>query len=186
MPATEDHTICRYAFAVGAALLGWAHPAAAQEVFAGTYVHGVDTPFTLETGEGGVDFQAGVRFAPIQGLSFLGKPAPYVMVSVNASGETSFGGAGLGWTLGKGRFYVRPGIGLVIHDGPSFRLDPATQLRTDLGSRVLFAPEIAAGVRLSPKWSAEASWVHVSHARLFGEQNPGLDMVGIRINYRLN
>lgn len=182
----EEHAIRRYALAAGAAVLGCAHPAAAQEVFAGSYVHGVDTPFTLETGERGVSFQGGVRFAPLQALSFLGKPAPYAMVSASASGETSFAGAGLGWTLGKGRFYARPGIGLVIHDGPSLRLDPATGLRTDLGSRVLFAPEIAAGVRLSPRWSAEASWVHVSHARLFGEQNPGLDLVGVRINYRLN
>lgn len=182
----QEQAVRRYAVAIGAAVLGLTHPAAAQELFAGAYAHGVDTPFTLETGERGVDFQAGARFAPIEALSFIGKPAPYVMVSVSASGDTSFAGAGLGWTLGKGRFYARPGIGLVVHEGPSLRLDPATGLRTDLGSRVLFAPEIAVGVRLSPRWSAEASWVHISHARLFGEQNPGLDMVGIRLNYRLD
>jgi hypothetical protein len=39
--------------------------APAQEVFAGAYVHGVDTPFTLYTGEDGTDIELGYRFAPI-------------------------------------------------------------------------------------------------------------------------
>ena len=33
----------------------------------------------------------------------------------------------------------------------------------------------------------EASWVHLSHARLFNrEQNPGIDMLGLRLTYALN
>jgi len=170
---------------LGTGLLAGAQPAAAQELFVGALVHGVETPLTFETGEGGADIQAGVRFAPSEALSVIGKPSPYIMVSANTAGDTSFAGAGLSWTVGKGRFYLRPGIGLVVHDGPSYRVDPATQLRTDLGSRVLFAPEVGAGVRLGPRWSAEASWVHISHARLFGGQNPGIDTIGVRINYRL-
>jgi hypothetical protein len=157
----------------------------AQEVFVGGYAHGVDTPLTFDTNEGGADIEAGFRFAPVEALSFIGKPQPYVFASVNTAGDTSFAGGGLSWTIGKGRFYLRPGIGVVVHDGPSLRVDPATRLRTDLGSRVLFEPELAAGVRLGEKWSAEASWVHISHARLFGGQNPGLDMIGLRLNYRL-
>ena len=59
-------------------------------------------------------------------------------------------------------------------------------MRTDLGSRVLFSPELAVGARLSQRLSAEASWVHISGARLFNnEQNPGIDMMGVRLNYRL-
>ncbi len=167
------------------AIAALAAPAAAQEVFVGGYAHGVDTPLTLETGERGADIQAGVRFNRIEALGFIGKPEPYVFGSVSTSGETSFVAAGLSWTLGKGRFYARPGIGVAVHDGPALRVNRATSQRTDLGSRVVFEPELAVGVRLSERWSAEASWVHLSHARIFSGQNPGLDLIGVRLNYRL-
>lgn len=158
----------------------------AQEVFGGVYAHGVDTPFTFETGEGGVDLQAGYRFAPAEGLAFIGKPEPYLFASINTRGDTSLAGAGLSWKLGKGPVFVRPGIGLVVHDGPQTRFDPVRGVETDLGSRVLFEPEIALGARLNSRWSLEASWVHVSHARLFNaQQNPGLDMIGLRLSRKL-
>jgi hypothetical protein len=160
-----------------------ASPAGAQEAFVGVYAHGVDTPFTLYTGEGGADIAAGYRFAPIEGLSAIGSPAPYVIASVNTDGDTSFAGGGLSWSIGKGPVYVRPAIGLVVHDGPSRRFDAVRLRQTDLGSRVLFEPEIGIGYRINDRVSAEASWMHVSHARLFnGGQNPGLDMIGLRLN----
>ena len=66
------------------------------------------------------------------------------------------------------------------------RVDEATGIRTDLGSRVLFEPEIALGVDLSPRWSVEASWVHISNARIFNsKQNPGIDTMGVRLNFAL-
>jgi len=162
-------------------------PAQAQELFGGVYVHAVDTPFTLDTGEHGADIEAGYRFAPIEGLSAIGKPSPYLIASVNTAGDTSFAGAGLSWKIGKGPIYVRPGIGLVVHNAPSYRADPATGYRTDLGSRVLFEPELAIGTKLTPRLGIEASWVHVSHARLFNrDQNPGIDMMGLRLTYVVN
>ncbi|MGX7894063.1 acyloxyacyl hydrolase [Tsuneonella sp. HG222] len=161
-------------------------PAQAGEVFAGAYVHEVDTPFTFDVNEGGTDIQLGYRFAPIEALGFIGKPAPYLIGSVNTAGDTSFGGIGLAWTIGKGPVYVRPGVGLVVHDGPSNRVDLATMRHTELGSRVLFEPEIALGARLSQRVSLEASWVHISQARLFNSrQNPGIDIMGVRLNYAL-
>ena len=169
------------------ALAAVASPAAAQEVFVGGYVHGVDTPFTYDTGEHSVDLEAGYRFAPIEALSFIGKPAPYLIASLNTRGDTSFAGAGLAWKIGKGPVYVRPGVGFIVHDGPSYRVNAAGDTRTDLGSRVLFEPEIAVGTRLTDRIAIEASWVHISHARLFdGGQNPGIDMMGIRLNYALH
>lgn len=164
-------------------------PAAAQEVFAGVYRHGAGTPFTLDTGEGGADLELGYRFAPIERLGAVGKPAPYLIASINTRGDTSFAGIGLAWTIALGRrggpVYLRPGVGLVVHDGPAFRTDPAGTTRTDLGSRVLFEPEIGLGYRIDRRFSLEASWTHVSHARLFNAaQNPGIDMIGLRLNYR--
>jgi hypothetical protein len=170
------------AVAASAALPASAH---AQEAFLGAYTHGVDTPFTLETGEDGLDVVAGYRFNRITALSAIGSPAPYVVALLNTGGDTSFAGVGLGWTLGKGPVYLRPGVGLVVHDGPEYRVNPATRMRTDLGSRVLFEPEIAIGYRIDDRVSVEASWMHISHARLFdSQQNPGIDMMGARLNYR--
>jgi len=31
----------------------------------------------------------------------------------------------------------------------------------------------------------EASWVHMSHAQLFGRENPGIDNLGVRMNLKL-
>ena len=164
-----------------------AAPAQAQEVFGGVYVHAVDTPLSLDTGEPGADIEAGYRFAPIEGLSVIGKPSAYLIASVNTGGGTSFAGAGVSWKIGKGRVYIRPGLGLVVHNAPSYRADAATGFRTDLGSRVLFEPELAIGTRISPRLGIEASWVHVSHAQLFNrEQNPGIDMMGLRLTYAVN
>jgi len=171
--------------AVAASLLCLAAPCAAQEVFAGIYKHAVDTPFTLNTDERGVDFELGYRFPRLQALSIVGKPAPYLIASINTRGDTSFAGAGLSWKLGKGPLYLRPGVGLIVHTGPSLRVG-ADGIRTDLGSRVLFEPEMALGFRLSPKLAVEASWTHLSGGRVFNRhQNPGIDMIGVRLAFAL-
>ena len=166
--------------AVPAATRAWA-----DEVFVGAYAHAVDTPLTLRTDEDGVDFEAGYRFERIAALGFLGKPAPYVIGSLNSEGDTSFAGAGLSWKLGGGRVYARPEIGVVVHDGPRLRIAP-DGTHTELGSRVLFEPGIGVGVKVSPRLGIEASWTHISQGRLFNwRQNPGIDMWGARLNWKL-
>lgn len=174
----------KLAAVVWSACIVMAAPAAAQEAFVGVYAHGVDTPLTFQTNEGGTDIMAGYRFAPVD-LGFLGRPAPYAMASVNTAGDTDFIAGGLGWKFSTGSIYARSGIGLAVHDGPSERFN-AKGRRTDLGSPVLFVPEIAVGANLSPRIALEASWVHISHARLFNwGQNPGLDMIGARLVVKL-
>ena len=178
----------RTTLAIAATLgaLTLAAPAQAQEVFAGAYFHEVETPFTFAVEEAGADIELGYRWEKQEALNFLGKPQPYVLASVNTAGDTSFAGGGLSWKIGSERLYVRPGLGVVVHDGPSERFDPETRTRTDLGSRVLFEPEIAIGTKLTERLDIEASWVHISHAQLFNsEQNPGIDMMGVRLTYGL-
>ncbi len=159
-------------------------PAHADELWLGVTAHEVDTPFSLKIREGGRDMQAGWRGDRIKALRFLGKPSPHVLVSVSVNGETNLAAAGLSWKLGD-KFYVRPGIGIAIHDGPIPRagllLSNGNRRRTDLGSRILFEPEIAAGIKVSGRLAVEGSWVHVSHARLLSGQNPGLDLIGVRL-----
>ena len=161
-----------------------AQPALADEIYAGVAVHAVDTPLSMGTGEGGTDFQIGYRGDRIEALSFIGSPSPYVLASINSKGDTSMLAAGVSWKFGD-KIYIRPGIGLAIHDGPSFRIaDDGWQ--TQLGSRVLFEPELSVGVRLSERVDLEASWVHVSHAGLFDRgQNPGIDNIGLRLVIKL-
>ena len=104
-------------FAAASGALALAAPAQAGEVYAGIYDHAVDTPFTLDTQEGGADLQAGYQFDPI--LPIVGIQ-PYVVASVNTGkGGTDFVGAGVGRKFALGPIYVRPGVGLVLHDAPN-------------------------------------------------------------------
>ena len=158
-----------------------AAPACAGEVFGGVYAHAVDTPLSLMSGrEDGVGLQLGYRWEPI-GRTPL---QPYVMAQANPGGTTHFAAVGLSARFGD-QLYIRPGIGLAVHSGSAANRSHAGHDHIDLGSRVLFEPELAIGARLSDRASLEASWVHLSHARLFSRQNPGLDTVGIRLNWRL-
>ena len=161
-----------------------ASPAKADELYAGIASQDIATPVAMDIGAEGVDFQLGYRGDRIEALSFIGKPSPYILASVNSAGDTSFAAAGLSWKFGD-RLYVRPGIGIAIHDGPELQL-AADGSQTQLGSRVLFEPELSVGVRLSQKADIEATWVHLSHARIFsGVQNPGLDIFGVRLVFEL-
>lgn len=169
--------------AAACGLFAVAAPAQAGELYGGVYFHSADTPFTLDSGEDGIDLQAGYRFDPILPVARI---EPYVFASVNSDGGTNFAGVGVSRKVSLGPVYLRPGVGLVVHDGPRRRVSPTTGLRTDLGSRVLFAPEIAIGTQLAPRLTVEASWVHISNAQVFdSQQNPGIDAIGVRANFRL-
>ena len=168
-------------FAAAAALAGG--EARASEIFGGVYAHEVNTPFTVGESEDGLDLQLGWRGDRIGALGFIGRPSPHVFGSLATSAETHFVTAGLSWRIG-GRLYVRPGAGVAVHTRGSNGVDP-NGIRTDLGSRIVFAPEIGIGYQVSDRLSVEASWVHLSHAQLFGSQNPGMDSIGLRVNFAL-
>lgn len=163
------------------ALLLAASPAYAGELFVGLHKHAVDTPLSLGGGEErGADFSLGYRFDGIAGTGVQ----PYVFGALNSAGDTSYAAAGLSYRLG-GKLYVRPGVGLAIHNGSTSKFEIANNGQIDFGSRVLFEPELAAGIQATPRLGVEASWVHMSHAQLFGKQNPGIDNIGVRLNWKL-
>lgn len=159
-------------------------PAAnAGEIFTGLHVHDVKTPLDAAGIESGVDFSLGYRGGGIGHL--LGAELqPYIFGAVNSAGNTDYAAAGIEAKFPLGdNFYFRPGIGIAIHDGSAGKY-----YRTDkiaFGSRVLFEPEIAVGTNVSRRFSIEASWVHMSHGQLFGKENPGIDNLGMRVNYAL-
>jgi hypothetical protein len=164
---------------LAAAVASAAAPARADELFGGLYAHDVNW-ITASGVEHGLDVELGWRGGRILGA--LGGPRPHAFLSLNGAGQTHFAAAGLSWRIGH-PVYLRPGIGLAVHAGPG-RYDP-TDRRIWFGSRLLFEPEIGVGVQLNGRASIEASWVHLSHAQLFNDQNPGLDTVGLRLNIAL-
>jgi hypothetical protein len=164
-----------------AALLA-AVPSVAQagEVFGGLYVHDVKTPLDKSGIESGADVQLGWRGGRI-GRTPL---QPYVFGALNTAGQTSYAAVGLSAKFGK-RIYVRPGLGIAIHTGSAKKFQDPTNDKIDFGSRVLFEPDLGIGAQVSDRFSIEASWVHMSHAQLFAHQNPGIDNIGVRLNFRL-
>jgi len=175
------HALFRTLLAAASAILG-ATPAAADELVGGLTVHDVDTPLNKGGFEDGADVQIGWRGGRIKALRAVGAPSPYAFVSASTSGGTNLAAAGISWKIG-GRIYLRPGLGIAVHDRSSHVVHG--NFRGDLGSRILFEPELGLGFRISDRLSAEASWVHVSHATLFGPQNPGMDNIGLRLSFRL-
>ncbi|HZF44612.1 MAG TPA: acyloxyacyl hydrolase [Sphingomonadaceae bacterium] len=129
--------------------------ALASEIFGGVLAHDVKTPFTLGGFERGSDLQVGWRGNRMSALSLIGAPSPHVFGSLSTSGDTNFVAAGIGWRIG-GDVYVRPGIGLAVHDRRSLTVGE-DGFRRDLGSRVLFAPEIGFGYQVTDGFSVEAS-----------------------------
>ena len=153
-------------------------PAFAGELFGGLYVHDIKLPTDKSGIEGGADVQLGYRGGDIGHTPLQ----PYIFGALNTAGETSYAAAGLSARFG-GSLYIRPGLGIAIHNGSADNF-----YRTDkiaFGSRVLFEPELAVGTQVNSRLSIEASWVHMSHAQLFGRENPGIDNLGLRMNLRL-
>lgn len=158
--------------------LAAASPAQAGELFGGLYLHDIDSPLTASGIEDGADIQLGYRWDKI-GRTPL---QPYLFGAVNTSGETSYAAIGLSAKFGD-RIFVRPGLGIAIHTGSDDKFNRTDKIA--FGSRFLFQPEMGVGMRISDRATVEASWVHMSHAQLFGRQNPGIDNVGVRLSWKL-
>ena len=170
----------RVAFLFVALAVGMSAPAAAGELFGGLYIHDVDTPLTLSGVEGGADVQLGWRGGRI-GRTPL---QPYVFGALNTAGETNYAAVGVSARFGR-HIYVRPGLGIAVLTGSARNVEDPTNGKVDFGSRILFEPELAIGADITDRLSIEGSWLHLSHAQLFGRQNPGMDNIGIRLNLKL-
>jgi len=151
---------------------------------------------------GGSDLQIGLRSDRIEALGLIGRPQAHAIVSVNSDGTSNFVAAGLSWPVDlPRRFYVRPGLGVASPDGrvglPPVNAPGLTppeiqrrlslyHSRIDFGSHLLFQPELSVGRVLSPRWSVELSYVHLSNGQVFAQgKNQGLDDAGLRLIYKL-
>lgn len=163
-----------------------AHQVHAEEIYAGAAFNGVNTPFSLDIDEEGANIILGVRGNPEKGLERLGSPSLYIFVAVNDGDDTSFVAGGLSWHIDIAKkLYFRPGIGIALQGRTAERFRLSDGRRTDLGSAVLFEPELILGYEISDKISAEITWQHISHATIFSGQNPGIDLMGARIAFKI-
>lgn len=143
---------------------------------------------------------ADIIFSPIEALSFIGAPKPYVGGTLNLGGKTSYGGAGVLWRTGLfENTFAELAFGGVIHDGTREVPDPrlATTIeelefvrrreRTEIeyGSRVLFRTQIALGYEINEHWAVDTFIEHLSHGNIISNgSNEGLDTYGLRLGYR--
>jgi hypothetical protein len=180
-------------------LFATAGAAQAQEVWGGVYAHDLSDGLAIGGFESGMQLAAGVIG---RRTDFLRGAHPYVLVAANTDGGTNYAAAGLSWRVPlsqTGRVYLRPGFGLAVHDQdvdfPSpyeagiSEVERQRRFRRgeeeiDFGNRILFQPEIALGYQVSDRLALEASYLHISHATVFGDQNPGLTDLGVRAVYR--
>lgn len=159
--------------------------ASAEEIFVGANINGIETPFSADVDEDGVNIQFGIRGEPEKILSFIGSPSLYALASINTQEDTSFIAGGISWHFDLiNKVYFRPGIGIAVQDRSGERFRASDGLRIDLGSTVLFEPELVLGLEASKKVSVELTWLHVSHAHIFDRQNPGIDMMGARLAFK--
>ena len=158
----------------------WAAPAQADEIFGGVYIHDINSPLSKSNVEDGADIELGWRGEPLTGL----KIQPHAFVTLNTAGQTHFASIGISRKFGD-RIFIRPGVGIAVHTGSTGNFQIETNNKIEFGSRVLLAPELGIGARLNSRMTIEASLVHLSHAQIFGKQNPGLDTVGVRLSYKL-
>lgn len=165
---------------VCAPLMAAAAPAAAGEVFGGLQAHDVEL-VALGGFEGGTQLSLGYRTEPLGRLRFIGSPSAQTFAAANTAGGVNYGVVGLSWRFGN-RIFVRPGVGLAVHDGEVGEFQRGPDL--NLGSRVLAELELGLGWQVNERLSVEASIVHLSHGQSRGAQNPGLDDVGVRVSYR--
>ena len=157
-----------------------AAPAQADEIVGGLYVHDVDTVLTIAGVEKGADVQIGWRGERI-GKTPL---QPYVFGALNTAGKTSYAAAGISAKFGR-QVYIRPGVGIAVHTGSAKNYQIEGNGELEFGSRILFEPELGIGTRINDRMTIEASWVHMSHGTLFGDQNPGIDNIGARLSFKL-
>jgi lipid A 3-O-deacylase len=144
--------------------------------------------------EAGVNITGEVRFASPDGLAWAGSPHPYLIVSLNTAGNTSYAGGGLqwDWALAPG-WRLEPGFGYVLHDGDiNNPFASGTQAAVDysarhvlLGSRDLFRTSLGLTWDVSAEFALQAIYEHLSHGQILGSgRNQGLDELGVRAVWR--
>jgi len=144
--------------------------------------------------EDGPNVEAEIVFASPGFLKFAFSPRPFAVASINTAGNTSYGGAGLGWQFAfAGKWHVEPALAYVIHDGAVASPFPQGDPRSDafseenvlFGSEDLFRTSLSVGRDFGDNWGAQITYEHLSHGQILGDgRNQGIDNIGARLFWR--
>lgn len=136
--------------------------------------------------ENSIAINGEILFEEPEFLKWAFSPQPYIGVTVNLEGNTSYGGAGLLWRQSFGeKFYGDVAFGLVAHTGTNnitdfFERLSRSESEIQFGSRVLFREQVALGYNINSDWSTEVFYEHLSNAGL-APPNSGADALGFRV-----
>lgn len=161
--------------------------ASRADIVVGALLH--DRGFFSDRHEDGFDLTAEIvgpvpDVAVWRDLSWL---RPHAGLTISTQGETSFAYAGLTATAGAATAaFVSLGGGLAVHDGPLSK--PALQCSRDsdcgFGSRVLLRGALELGWRFDDGRAVSVLYDHASHGGLLGDQNEGVDHIGLRYRFQ--
>ncbi len=144
--------------------------------------------------EDGPTVEGELVFASPDVFKYLLQPRPFLVASLNVSGDTSYGGGGLmwNWDFAEG-WSLEPSLGYVIHDGATESPFPQgspesfafSQENVLLGSEDLFRSALSLNRDFGENWGLQLHYEHLSHGQIIGEgRNQGLDSAGIRAYWR--
>ena len=161
-----------------------------SEIRGGILKHSI-SPIGHDAKETGIDGNLEVLFASPGWLSWLLKPRPQIGASFNASdNNTDVLYAGLQWEWRFwDSFFFDFSFGGAVHNG-ELSYDAGVAFpeyagrRRELGCRALFRESFELGWRFWERHNLSVMWAHYSHGGICGDQNEGLDNLGMRYGYR--
>ena len=160
------------------ALAGDALPPPGFELRAGLFAHDPTSPEPR-----GVDISAELLLPRLPGPAGFEAwmPRPHAGGMAATAGGTSYGYAGLTWSVDLTRsLFVEAALGGAVSNAPTGPYGSPN--RSALGCRGAFREAASLGVRITPQLSVLGTLEHLSNAGLCSS-NRGLSTVGVRVGY---
>ena len=139
-----------------------------------------DRGFASDHHENGIDLNLERQFAP---LDFPGSPRPHLGATLNFVGDTSMAYAGLGFRVRETpQWFADLHFSAALHDGPLHKDPVGCQQFSDCGYGVRIMPRLGIEIayRIRPDATISLLYDHMSHKRIIGGENEGLDHIGVR------
>jgi lipid A 3-O-deacylase len=129
---------------------------------------------------------------------WIGSPFPMVGATPNFTGDTSVLYAGLTYELSLSNkhtneltygitkhLFVAGGISAALHDGPVHKAKDGCNDHSDcgFGYRVLPRLNVEFGTKFLDSHAISFFYDHMSHKKVLGGENEGIDHIGIRYHY---
>jgi lipid A 3-O-deacylase len=138
--------------------------------------------------EKGAEVNGEVLFVSPDIFKVIGAPRPTLGASLNTAKKTSYAYFDMTWTpmlwenllSSGGGIYAGGFLGGAVHDG---NLNRTAHSKKALGTRALYHLGAEAGYQITPVYSVEAYFAHLSNAEA-SSRNGGLNDVGLRVGFK--